>query len=184
LHAIQPLPGSEHDPQSSSFIERPFSRHMVWRIGSPSMAKLYSQLNRPRRMRFDWIGRWSIHRTWRWSVHWPWRWSFHRAGWRTIYGPKRRPVDRSGRRPVINQRPHSRFGYQHPASISLQCWGPVLGILQTVKAAARHAASRPGADASGLAWSRLLRFRRCLPVHAFHCPQHGLGRRWRCIAFA
>jgi hypothetical protein len=29
---------------------------------------------------------------------------------------------------------------------------------------------RPTLSASGLAWSRLLRFRRCLPVHAFHGP--------------
>jgi hypothetical protein len=42
--------------------------------------------------------------------------------------------------------------------------------------------SRDGTS-SGLAWSRLLRFRRCLPVHAFHGPQHRLSHRWCCIAF-
>jgi hypothetical protein len=42
----------------------------------------------------------------------------------------------------------------------------------------------PFRPASGLAWSRPLRFRRCLPVHAFHDLQHGLGRRWCGIAFA
>ena len=32
---------------------------------------------------------------------------------------------------------------------------------------------------SGLAGSRLLRFRRCLSVDAFHGLQQSLGRRWR-----
>ena len=70
-----------------------------------------------------------------------------------------------------------------PRSCSTTRRAPLRRAAPTRRRRARARVALTGAP-SALAGARLPRFRRRLPVHAFHGLQQGLGRRWRCVVFA